>query len=162
MRKYAIVHDNVVVEIEQLSDSEVISKANYCQCLIDIEDQIPEPEIGWVLQGNTLVPANTLLTNDEQDLFQQCSQRKFGLALLTRAVDKIGARNLKLTREGTPADVAALANQMAAIKLLLEGGALKTARTVCTMIKPVFLLHEDILQEVINEINSFLSTNNWN
>lgn len=161
-RKFAILKENVVIEIINLSSEEAALKAREVETLIDIEDEIPQPTLGWKLSGNKLVLPSNNLSSEEQDSFQQTSQRLFGMKLLTKAVDKVGARNLKLSRENTPADIAALANQMAAIKLLLEGGALKTSRTLCLAIKPMFPLHEDILQEVADEITIFLVLNNWN
>ena len=161
-RKFAILKDHTVIEVLTLTEEEAGNKAREVEALIDVEDQIPQPVIGWNMAGNTLVAPSTNLSPEEQDSFQQTAQRLFGLKLLPTAVDKIGARNLKIAREATPADVAALAGQMASIKLLLEGGALKTARTICVAIKPAFPLHSDILQEVADEITAFLSLNGWN
>lgn len=161
-RKFAIIENNIVVSVEQLDEIEVEARSKEVQALIDIEDMIPQPEVSWILSGNTLQSANSNMSLEEADAYQQKAQRLFGLKILPLAVDKIGARNLKLARETTPADVAALAGQMASIKLLLEGGALKTARTICTAIKPSFPLHADVLQEVVDEINAFLTANGWN
>lgn len=161
-RKHAVLQNNVVSEILLLEEEQVSAKAKEVEAIIDIEDTIPRPEVGWVLSGNTLIQPTQNLTSDQLDSYQQTAQRLFGLKLLPSAVDRVGARNLKLAREATPADVVSLANQMASIKLLLEGGALKTARTVCLMIKPSFPLHADILQAVADEITNFLQTNGWN
>lgn len=161
-RKFAIIENNIVVSVEQLDEIEVEARSKEVQALIDIEDMIPQPEVSWILSGNTLQSANSNMSLEEADAYQQKAQRLFGLKILPIAVDKIGARNLKLAREATLADVAALAGQMASIKLLLEGGALKTARTICTAIKSSFPLHADVLQEVVDEINAFLTANGWN
>ncbi len=161
MRKYAALNNNIVIAILDLEDNEYSENAKKHDLLIDINDITPEPQIGWVLNGNKLENPNTNLTPDEYDKFQQTTQRKFGQQILIAAVDKVGARNLKLARDGTPANVAALGNAMASIKLLLEGGALKTARDVCSMIKPAHPNHEDILQSVVDEINAFIIKNNF-
>jgi hypothetical protein len=73
----------------------------------------------------------------------------------------MGARNLKLSEEGVVVDVASLASQLSSIKLLLETGALKTARGICTLQKPNFSNHSDIFQVVIDEITNFLNTNGY-
>jgi hypothetical protein len=159
MRKYAILTDNKITEIVNAEESEIREIAR-SKMIVDIEDLIPEPGINWILQGNKLVPPSELNT-EERDLFQQTAQRKFGEKLLPIAVDKIGARNLKLVREGNPTDVATLASQMASIKILLEGGALKTARGICSAIKPMHPNHSDILDEVISAISNFLTQNGW-
>jgi hypothetical protein len=160
-RKYAIITDNNVTSIETLEDIQVSDRARQVQMLIDIENMLPQPQIGWKLVGNKLQLNNSSMSSDELDAYQQTTQRLFGLSLLPKAVDKIGARNLKLDREGAPADVAALASQMASIKILMESGALKTVRMICTAIQPAHPNHADILQEVVVEISNFLALNDF-
>lgn len=162
MRKYAIVSNQVVTSIVSAEDEAASELVKSSEMVIDIEDQVPQPDVGWTLSGNTLVAPVQNMSHDQLDAYQQKAQRLFGLKILPLAVDKIGARNLKLSREGTPADVATLASQMASIKVLLEGGALKTVRTICTAIKPMHPNHEDVLDDVIAEITNFLQQNGWN
>lgn len=152
----------IVTSVVDLGDSEVAAASSSNEMVIDIEDMIPQPEAGWKLDGNKLVPGQTEMTLDQADLYQQTAQRKFGLKLLPMAVDMVGARNFKLYREGTAVDVAVLAGQMASIKLLMEGGALKTVRSLCSYLKPSFPNHEDILDFIIAEITNFLTNNGWN
>lgn len=161
MRKYAIVFNQVVTSVIEAEDDEIVDIMRASQMVIDIEDQIPQPEVGWVLSGSRLTLPNYELSLDEQDAYQQKAQRLFGLKILPLAMDKLGARNLKLSRDGTPADVTTLASQMASIKILLEGGALKTVRGLCVSIKPMHPNHADILDEVIAEISNFLESNGW-
>lgn len=160
MRKHAIVNDSIVSEIVYLNEDETIERSRY-SLVIDIEDMVPSPEIGWILEGNKLMLSPSSYSLDEFDAIQQNSQRLFGEKLLKVAVDKIGARNLKLARENTPADIAALASSMASLKLLLEGGALKTVIGLCNAVKNNFPNHTDILQSVIDEISNFLNENGW-
>lgn len=162
VKKYAVLENNIVIEILDLTDEEVVKEASYHEAVILIDDMIPQPEVGWLLVGNKLESNSVSMTQDQKDLFQQKAQRKFGLYILPIAVDQIGARNLKLAREGIPADVATLAAQMASIKVLLEGGALKTVRGLCAGIKPMHPNHSDILDFVISEITVFLNNNGWN
>jgi hypothetical protein len=56
MRKFALLKDNIVVEIKNLSEVEVNSISHQYQLVIDIHDLLIEPSIGWVLVGNTLYP----------------------------------------------------------------------------------------------------------
>lgn len=160
MRKHAFLKDNVVVKCESISQEQYNLEIKNYDMIVDVEDILPSPSVGWVLNGNNLV-SNISLDQDDMDFFQQKTQREYGLKLLPLSMDLIGARNLKLSREGTPADIASLASQMASIKLLMEGGALKTARDILIMIKPLYPNHEDILIYVINEINNFLTINGW-
>lgn len=162
MRKYAIVSNQVVTSIVDADDEAASELVKTSEMIVDIEDQIPQPEVGWVLSGNSLVLPTESMSPDELDAYQQKAQRLYGLKILTLAVDNIGARNLKLAREGTPADVATLGSQMASIKILLEGGALKTVRSICNAIKPMHPNHADVLDDVIAEITTFLQNNGWN
>jgi hypothetical protein len=57
MRKYAILDNNTVVEILDLEDEGYLHEASYHQALIDIQDLVVQPQIGWVLTGNQLAPS---------------------------------------------------------------------------------------------------------
>lgn len=56
MRKYAILDNNIVTEILDLEDEECIHKSSSHQMLVDVQDLIIPPQIGWMLSGNTLIP----------------------------------------------------------------------------------------------------------
>lgn len=162
MREYAIIDDNKVIDIISLDDEGYLDRARGHQCVIDIEDIIPKPQVGWILEGNIIKPVSIELNPDQLDLIQQTSQRQFGLKLLPIATDLVGARNLKLARDGVPVNVASLAGQMASVKLLLEGGALKTVRGLVGALKITFPSHADIMDLIISEITNFLINNGWN
>lgn len=153
MRRCAIIQDNVVVEIRELSAEQMVSRENL---IIDIEDSAPQAQVGWVLEGNSLRPASATVSDDERRATQQRVQREFGQRLSPLVVDKVGARNLALSEQGANVDIISLASQMQAVKLLLETGALKTARGLCASIKPAFPHHADIIQSCIDDITSFL------
>lgn len=161
VRTYAFVNDNEVTDIVSLDDADAQSASSTNQLVIDIHDQSPQPSVGWILSGNQLILPNNEMSDDEFDSYQQKSQREFGLLLLTDIIDKLGQRNLKLGREGASFSVTTLASNSASIKLLLETGALKTARTVCETVKPSFPLHEDIFDLAIARITSFLTLNGF-
>ncbi len=56
MRKYAILDNNIVIEILDLDDDSYIRESSRHQILIDIQDLIIPPQIGWELSGNKLAP----------------------------------------------------------------------------------------------------------
>ena len=87
MRKYALLENNLVNNIITVSQEE-IALISQTKMVVDIEDMLPQPEIGWVLSGNKLVHSE-YVNNTDFDLFQQTSQRKFGEKILIEAVDKI-------------------------------------------------------------------------
>jgi hypothetical protein len=153
MRRCAIIKDNVVIDVRDLSESEMASPS---LTVVDIEDSAPLVSVGWVLEGNTLRPGPTLLSDEERRAQQQRLQRLFGQKLSPIVVDLVGARNLALSEQGANVDIVALATQMQAVKLLLETGALKTARGLCAVIKPAFPHHEDIIEKCIQDISDFL------
>lgn len=161
MNKCVIIDNGVVVDVRILSDDEIITESRSHHAVIVVDNMSPQPDVGWVIENSVLVPVSSNATQDEKDLVQQTAQRVFGLSLLARAVDNIGARNLKLARENTPTNVATLASQMASIKILLESGALKTVRSIINSIKESHTTHLDILEDVVVEITNFLVTNGY-
>lgn len=56
MRKHAILDNNIVVEIMNLDEEFYKHEASYHQLIIDIEDLVIQPQVGWLLSGNILVP----------------------------------------------------------------------------------------------------------
>lgn len=161
MTNYALLKDNVVTAVLELTDEEVVEHSRNCM-IIDLTDYSLSPAVGWLLEGNRVVPPPAIITGSQADSFQQNQQRLFGEKLANKATDWFGARNLKLGREGTPVDVAALSGALLNAKLLLQGGALKTARTVCGMVKGSFPNHTDIFDLIIADITAFLVANGWN
>lgn len=63
MRKYAILDNNEVVEVLNLNESDYIYEASYHQLIIDIEDFIVQPQVGWLLVGNTLTPPSNTISD---------------------------------------------------------------------------------------------------
>jgi len=161
MRKHALIDAGIVTEIINLNDESYVEEAKKHDLVVDIDDMSSQPEIGWVLNGSTIAPRIVVVDLNDRDAQQQTAQREFGLKLVPKMIDLVGQRNLKLAREGSSVNVTNLASQMASVKLLLETGALKTARTVCGMLKPAFPSHSDILNIAIAEVTNFLSTNGF-
>lgn len=162
MRKHAFLKDNTVVKVELISSAEYNVQSKLFDSVIDIHDSIPEPDIEWVLVGNTLTPPEHLSSSDELDAIQQKAQQAFGQKILVPYINKLGARNFKLTRDGVAVNVSAMASQMSLLKLLLETGALKSSRGLCGQMITVHPNHADVLTEVITEITNFLTSNGWN
>ena len=58
MNKYALLQNNIVVEIKDFNDEEIIealSDAKYNQ-IIDITNDNPTPGIGWMFNGSVIIP----------------------------------------------------------------------------------------------------------
>lgn len=56
-RKYALVNNNVVTSTVDLEEDGVREAIKTNNLVIDIHDTLPQPAAGYVLSGNTLVPA---------------------------------------------------------------------------------------------------------
>lgn len=56
MRKHAIINDNTVVEIKSIVEAEFFELAKRHQLILDVQDLVIQPEVGWVLVGNQLQP----------------------------------------------------------------------------------------------------------
>lgn len=152
MRRYALLKNNTVFAVLTLSDEEI---AAVTDLVFDVETS-PEVEVGWILVGNKLQKKSSIQEASAEQQAQQTHQRMFGQELSPFVVDKIGTRNIQLSSAGVVLDVVTLAVQMQSVKLLIETGALKTARGLCVALQGAFPLHKDIFDYVITEISSFL------
>lgn len=54
-RLYALLFDLIVVSISEMTEEQVI-EASKTHMVIDVQDLVIPPQIGWILQGNTLTP----------------------------------------------------------------------------------------------------------
>lgn len=157
MRKYALVNNSMITKIAEIEEdgfSEII-KSN--EMVIDITDDNPQPTVGWVLNGNKLEIPQNLSSREQFEIELNSRKAEFGSKLAKSAVDRIGARNKILNKTGT--QVNTLINQLLGIKMLLDTGALGTARASCVQLKAVYTEYSDIFELVIQEINSFEQSN---
>jgi hypothetical protein len=92
-----------------------------------------------------------------ENLDRQKTQREFGLYLVPELIDMMGERNLTLLQNGESVNITAIASDNAGIKLLIETGALSTAREICSQLKLKYPLHTDIYDHVIEDITEFLN-----
>lgn len=157
MRKHALINNSVVTSIVDIEDGEYSQYISTNDMVIDIEDTTPQPVIGWVMTGNKLeIPIGS---SDREAFEEELNERKcvFGKELAGVSVNKIGARNKILNKNGT--QVIALLTQLLGVKSLMETGALGTARSSCVQLKAVYTEYADIFQYVIDEINLFEQAN---
>lgn len=156
MRKYAILNNGVVTEIRDIDDDDIVKIATTVEMLIDVTDAPVCPVIGYVLNGNKLELPQNLSSREQFEIELNSRKSDFGTKLSRNAVDRIGARNKILNKNGQ--QVITLLTQLLGVKSLLETGALGTARASCASLKLVYTEYEDIFNYVINEINSFESS----
>lgn len=156
IRKYAGVNNEIIVAIIDEDEDNYCTLNKTYNLVIDITDMSPSPAIGWVLNGNKLeYPQNQ---SDLEKLEYELADKKttFGINLARTAIVKIGVRNKILLKTGP--QVAVIVTNLLPIKLLLDTGALGTARYSCVQLKSVYTEYADIFDQVINEINIFEST----
>lgn len=157
MRTYALISDNTVVAIEQLDsndDALMLRKGQQYQNIIDIEDIYPQPKVAWILDGNKLVSSTH---SQDAFLLQQQNAREFGMHFAEEITDLIGARNLKLSAEGSTVNVSSVLQQLNVLKALLDTGCLRTVVLMTSAIAPSFPAYSDIFSYAISEVNAFLT-----
>lgn len=57
MRKHALLNNNQVEEVRTISEEQFLDLSRQYQLIIDIQDLLIQPEVGWVLVGNQLQPS---------------------------------------------------------------------------------------------------------
>lgn len=154
MRKYALVNNSTVTKIVEVEE-EILDIIKLNEAVIDITDDVPQPTIGYVLNGNKLQIPQNLSSREEFEIELNSRKAEFGSKLSKSAVDRIGARNKILNKSGP--QVISLLTQLLGVKSLLETGALGTARYSCTQLKSTYSEYADIFDEVISQINNFES-----
>jgi hypothetical protein len=153
MKTYAFIRNNAVHLIDQIEESEYQNHIRHWDAIIDIEGISPQPQVGWILVKNILMPV--------PPLEQQKQQRIFGKELSDKIVDKFGERNFILAQTGTEVNIIQLLNGMGAVKMLLDTGALKTARGIMYNCANNYPAYADIINFGINEITQFLQSKGW-
>lgn len=157
MKKYAIVNNNKVTEIIEIEEEVYPNYSKVNQMVVDIDDMSPQPVVGYILNGNKLELPQGFSDREAFEIFLAELKTEFGIKLCKSAINKIGARNKILNKTGT--QVTALLNTLIGVKMLLETGALGTARYNCSLLKSVYAEYADIFQYVIDEINAFEQSN---
>lgn len=151
---YALIRNNNVLEILELSEEQYRIMIRNYDAIVDISNLNPTPEVGWVLRCNKLEP----LSLQERAFRQQNYQRQFGEELAKELVDLVGARNLELTFQESTPNVPSMLTALGGVLSLLQTGTLKTARTAY---KPSFTSYADVFQLGIDKISVFLLQNNY-
>lgn len=156
MRKYALINNLIVTGVIEIEEYDYCDYAKSNNLVIDITDLDPQPQVNWVLNGNKLEFPNGESNREKLEIELAEKKTDFGIKLSRIAIDRIGARNKILNKNGS--QVSVLLNQLLPVKLLLETGALGTARYSCSQLKTVYIEYEDIFDYVINEVNVFEQT----
>jgi hypothetical protein len=131
-RKFAVINNNIVTSIMDLDDDSINDIIKQNDMVIDVEDELVTPVVGWVLYGNKIISTNSI-SMEEIVRGKIKNARLFGAALISEAADRIGALNIISGK--TEAQVSEVINILLPIRILLESGALNTARTQLNTIR---------------------------
>lgn len=158
MRTYAFIRSNMVITVGVLADEEAYRTAiSEWQAIVDIEDQLPRPEAGWLLEGSSIVPP-TAISSDPVEYIKYFILRpakKFAADLEEQFV----AENIAMgiTQAGkTDAVAAALVNVTTAIRSLSLYSALTAIAAVNITPELSPFLTAPRLQAFANKIRAYL------
>lgn len=155
MAKCALLKNNTVIEIKDLLEEQIKELAPLYDLIVNIDEYIVSPSVGWILSGNRLVPTSPEGLSPEEIYAGMVRQfRHFGEKLSGELTDKIGARNLILGK--SEAQIAALVSSLAPIGMLLEKGGLKTARSLIVQAKASNTEYADIFDYAIDSITAYV------
>jgi len=156
VRTYACVSENIIVDVIYIDPEDYRHYGAIYQLVVDIEDLVIQPDIGWTLSRNTFIAPPEMVSelDKEYHLTLVCrAARKFGEALSKVAADKIGGRNLSLGK--TEQQIQTFAGQLMQLKLILDGGALVTSRSIMGAMKAAYPEYADLFQWGIDQIDEF-------
>lgn len=90
---------------------------------------------------------------------KQREQREYGDYLSKEMTDLVGVVNLNLASQNIAVNIAQLGQTLSGLKLLMEGGALKTSRNLCNYYKtvPDLAPYISVFDHAIEDINEFLA-----
>lgn len=80
--KYAILHNNMIADIKELTDEEVQSFVYTAdvQQIVDITNDNPQPLIGWVFTGNSFRPPSGSLAKRNMKITKLAYRQRFTTA----------------------------------------------------------------------------------
>lgn len=156
MRKYALVKDNVVVSVETLDESQYRDRARDYQLIIDIEDMVFEPQVGWILEGNQLKNFSIDLSNEQLEDMRMRARFKIGNKICNEAVIMISGRNRTLGKNST--EVNQIITIFTPIEMAMRKCALPTALGGISQMRSGFPEYHDIFDYVIAELSNYLNS----
>jgi hypothetical protein len=119
-----------------------------------------QEEFDSLINSFDLTAYNAAL-NSEDSSQRQERGREFGESIIKEFIDAMGTRNLDLSKAGSTVNILAVAQDNASIKLLIETGALKTARDMTLLLKQKYPSHVDLYDWAYNILNNFLTESGY-
>jgi len=156
MRKYALIKDNVVVSIETLEENSLQDKAWEYQLIVDIQDMAVEPQVGWILEGNQLVPSSQSLSPEQLEDMRMRARFKVGNKICDEAVVMISRKNKILGK--TAVEINQIITTFMPIEQALRKCALPTALNGINQIRSTYPEYGEIFDYVAAELSNYLNS----
>lgn len=155
IRKFAGIKNNQVVALIDIPEEEYRQSSGNYELLVDVQDAVPMPEVGWFLVGNQIIKINPD-GKSQEDLEREKNKwkREFGTALSGEMMDRLGARNVILKKSG--AFVTGMLINLGPISSLLNSGAIQTAYAATQSARAAYTEYQDILDLALDRMDSFL------
>jgi hypothetical protein len=157
-RLYAIVNNNKVTDVKNLSDEYFAIEIKHNQLIVDVSEMVTTPGIGWKLDGNQLIPGDeaTEYTDSMPEMLKMNNRFKFGNQLCDEMVKLLSIRNLELGK--TSQQVSTMISTFLPIEMALRKCAIPTALGGIMMMAPAFPEYTDQFNYAIGKITTFLAT----
>lgn len=155
MQKYALLKENIVVEIKDMEENDLLLISSEYSSSIDITSYPYPVSIGFILVGNMLV--DTLGNQPSLELTLQYKikeAREFGEKLRGEVIDRIGAKNIILGK--SESQVLNVVSALNPVGDLLVGGALKTARNAIQSYLSLYPEYSTEFNYAIDKITEFV------
>lgn len=156
MRKYALLRDNVVVDIKNLESSDLEQVIPTCQQIIDVEDATIPPQVGWVLDGNCLKAGQTPSPSARLALIMDM-RFKFGNKLADEMVKKMSIRNLALIAAGQTLNINTVIVTFSGIESAMRKCAIPTAKSGILAMSSSYPEYTEEFTYAISEIDNYLA-----
>jgi len=156
MRKYALLEDNIVIKIDDLDDEAYQREIHKYSSIIDVEDLLPQPSVGWKLVGNKIVPSETL-SNDAKLKIKMDMRFKFGNNLADIMVKKMSIRNVELIALGQVMNINTVIANFSGIEQALRKCAIPTAKSGIQSLSSVYTEYSNEFSYALTEINNYLN-----
>lgn len=145
MRKYAILSNMAVISIVELSDDQVLQAMQDNEMVIDVQDLVTTPQVGWVLNGNNLVPG----PGQQFDMHQYVSNRiKHYQSVAPKILVDMYAQNTLLGI--TNAQSHEMFNEYLDVLMAIREGAFPTAIYALQQKQPGGFVTQEMLDSYIN------------
>lgn len=151
MRMYAFLIDNEVVKVESIDPEQYVDVSKDYNLVIDVEDLVVCPQVGWVLSGNSLVPSAAQASNVKEMIKLRIKGYQ---SLAPELLRDMYAQNTLLGITSSQSD--AVFDDYSDVILRLQQGAFPTAIYRLQQKQPSGFVTQEMLDAWIATIQNYL------